>query len=126
MVFTMGLITKVTQYADNYYKQIRFLYKLLAFLGMLVYLGYHSLSGENGYKSYKIIKKEVEERQKKLSALNAEFAELKIKVEHLSNKSLDLDLLEERCRTMLNYAYPGNVIIRTTTIENKNNKTLDN
>ena len=59
-VFTMDLIPKVTQYADTYYKQIRFLYKLLAFLGMLVYLGYHSLSGTNGYKSYKVIKKEVE------------------------------------------------------------------
>ena len=113
----MRWFIQVTQYFDNYYRQIRFIYKLLAFLGALTYLGYHSLSGNNGYRSYKIIKKQVEEKQKKLSVLKAEFEDLKVKVEHLSSKTLDLDLLEARCRIMLNYLYPDEVIIRSETIE---------
>lgn len=122
----MGCFLKVMQFVDNYYRQIRFFYKLLAFLGILGYLGYHSLSGENGYKSYKIIKKEVEYKQRVLSALNAEFNELRIKVDNLSNKSLDLDLLEERCRIMLNYACPDDVVMRVTTVGPRRNNICKN
>lgn len=112
----MFWIAQITQYFDNYYKQIRFIYKLLAFFGMLAYLGYHSLTGNNGYRAYKVIKKQVEQKQNELSVLRAEFEELKINVNHLSNKTLDLDLLEERCRIMLNYTYPDEIVIRSSTI----------
>jgi cell division protein FtsB len=30
----------------------------------------------------------------------------------LSSGSLDLDLLEERCMVVLNYCYPGDVVVR--------------
>lgn len=112
--------SKIVQCFDTYYKQLNFLYKLLFFLGALGYLGYHTLSGKNGYKSYTIIKKEISEKQKILDKLKNDLEDFKLKVKHLSSTSLDLDLLEERCRVTLNYAYPNEIIIRTISIPNLN------
>lgn len=86
----------------------------------LGYLGYHTLSGKNSYKSYVVLKKEIDERQKILDELKNRLKNVKLKVDHLSNTSLDLDLLEERCRAMLNYGYNDEIIIRTSTIPNSN------
>lgn len=112
----MSLFSELAQYFDIYYKQVRFASKSLFFLCAVVYLGYHSISGQNGYHSYRIVKKQMEERQKVLDRLKLEFDKLKTDVEFLSNSSLDLDLLEERCRIMLNYGYPSEIIIRTNSI----------
>ncbi len=112
--------SKIIQFFDNYYKQVNFLYKLLSFLLLFFYLGYHALSGKNGYNSYIVVKKELTERQEILNKIKTDFEDLKLKVDHLSSNSLDLDLLEERCRIVLNYGYPEETIIRTSTISNTN------
>jgi cell division protein FtsB len=70
------------------------------------------ITGENGLISYVGIKKQVEEREVILNERLAELVFLKRRVELLSSKTLDLDILEERCRVILNYCYPGDVVIR--------------
>ncbi len=83
---------------------------------MLFYFIYQALTGNNGYRSYLEIKKQVIVKQEELDNLNRQLKEVKQKVDLLSNNSLDLDILEERCRVMLNYSYPNEIIIRSKLI----------
>jgi cell division protein FtsB len=66
--------------------------------------------------SYVAIKKQVSNRTSVLQKKAEELKTLKRQVELLSNKSLDLDFLEERCRIVLNYCYPDDLIIKDKAI----------
>ena len=112
----MFLFTKISEYLDRYYRSARLIYKVFLFIGILFYFTYQALTGANGYRSYLVIKQQVIEKQKELDTLKNQLNELKQKVDLLSSKSLDLDILEERCRAMLNYSYPNDIIIRSKTI----------
>ncbi|MDR1234027.1 MAG: septum formation initiator family protein [Holosporales bacterium] len=81
-------------------------------VAIFVYLLFHAITGENGLMSYLNIKKQVDERGKALKTTSEELAIIKRRVELLSNQSLDLDLLEERCRIILNYCYPDEMVVR--------------
>ena len=43
---------------------------------------------------------------------------MKRRVKLLSDTSLDLDLLEERARVILNYCYPNEIIVKRSNIIN--------
>lgn len=98
------------------YDNIKLIYKVLLFIGILFYFIYQALTGNNGYKSYLSIKQQVITKQEELDNLKSQLKEIKNKVELLSNNSLDLDMLEERCRAILNYSYPNEIIIRSKMI----------
>ena len=101
---------------NRYYRGVKLAYKL-AFVGaVLCYFFYHATTGANGYRSYLLIRKEVEKQEKVYKKLREEFDILKRKVDLLSNRSLDIDLLEERCRAILNYCYPDDIVIRIKTM----------
>jgi cell division protein FtsB len=51
-------------------------------------------------------------KTEELESLRDKCAVLSRNVGLLSSGSLDLDLLEERCMVVLNYCYPGDVIVR--------------
>lgn len=112
----MFLFTKISEYLDRYYRSARLIYKVFLFIGILFYFTYQALTGNNGYRSYLVIKQQVITKQKELDELKSKLNELKQKVDLLSSKSLDLDILEERCRAILNYSYPNDIIIRSKTI----------
>ena len=78
----------------------------------LLYFGYQAVSGENGFLSYIRTKKLVAERQEVLDRVMTEFLSLERNVNLLSDVNLDLDLLEERCRIILNYSKAGDFIIK--------------
>jgi cell division protein FtsB len=96
---------------------IKVVYKAALLVVIFVYLLFHAISGENGLISYVNIKKQIEEQSAALQRKNSELEMIKRKVELLSNQSLDLDLLEEQCRIVLNYCYPEEVIIRNKVVE---------
>jgi len=75
------------------------------------YLLFHSLHGERGL--YALVKE-----QRQLTAVNQEFASTKIererlelRVSHLRDSNLDLDLLDEQMRRMLGVMKPGEVVM---------------
>jgi cell division protein FtsB len=70
---------------------------------MVVYFGYHALQGERGFLSYVKLTKEMDQVSQDLAAVKAERRELEEKVAGLRPGSLDLDLLDERARVLLNY-----------------------
>jgi cell division protein FtsB len=79
---------------------------LLAF-----YFGYHALHGERGL--YALVKE-----QRQLAAVNEELKQtraererVELRVSHLRDNSLDLDLLDEQMRRMLGVMKPGEVIL---------------
>ncbi|MDR3224370.1 MAG: septum formation initiator family protein [Holosporales bacterium] len=84
--------------------------KVFPFALVFVYLLYHAFSGRNGMFSYVEIRKQLVRQSRKLNSIKVELDERKRDVNLLSNDSIDLDMLEERCRIVLNYSYPNETI----------------
>lgn len=84
----------------------------LVFSIVLGYFVYHTVGGENGLLSYFRMRKLVVVKADELERLQGRCNTLSRNVGLLSSGSLDLDLLEERCMIVLNYCYPGDVIVR--------------
>jgi cell division protein FtsB len=81
------------------------------FTCLFFYFGYHALHGEKGVVRYFKLKKEIE-HTRKLAEQKAEYKnQLENRVKRLSPQSLDLDLLEERARLVLNYGENTDLVI---------------
>lgn len=91
----------------------------LIFLGILLYFGFFAINGDRGIYKYFYLRQKIATAKK----VNAEYERQKIdleeKVKHLSNTSLDLDLLEERVRIVLNLAAEDEFILLDEDINNK-------
>ncbi|MDR1488403.1 MAG: septum formation initiator family protein [Holosporales bacterium] len=97
--------------------RIMFSIKIFFILIVLFYLIFHLISGKNGLKSYFVIQKDLATQVALAKKLKDEREILEKNVKLLGNKSLDLDILEERCRKILNYAYPDDLVIREKTLD---------
>ncbi len=87
-------------------------YWLLIISGFIVfYFGFHSFCGERNIYRYFALKKEIAQARQ----IEAEYAlkkeTLQRKVQHLSDASLDIDLLDERARVVLNMAADDEFVI---------------
>lgn len=71
---------------------------------LMVYFAFHAINGERGVLKYLYLRQEISEAKKVAAEYNLQKTRLEEKVKHLSNASLDLDLLEERARIVLNLA----------------------
>jgi cell division protein FtsB len=80
------------------------------------YFIFHTINGENGARSYIIVKRQITIQQGRLSSLKELEENLERKVKLLNHKAIDLDLLEERCRIILGYAFPCDIIFDASTI----------
>lgn len=76
-----------------------------------VYFGFHSFCGERNIYRYFALKKEIAQAQKTAELYTAQKLKLQRQVEHLSDISLDADLLDERARAVLNLAADDEFII---------------
>lgn len=97
---------------------VKLIYKISAILLVFIYFIFHAISGENGLRAYLVTKNQLKKQIEKLEKIEKALISLKRNVKLLSNESLDLDLLEERCRVILNYSSPDDVIVRNKTILN--------
>ena len=97
-----------------------------AFCAVVVgYFTYHSVQGEKGIHSYLKINREVRDAQDHLKKMQFVRLELEQRVKGLRDTSLDLDLLEERARIVLNLMrddellihFPKNYYLRTYKIK---------
>lgn len=90
---------------------LRSLIKPLLFALGMVYLGFHALHGERGV--YALLRETHHESalQKELAKTRTEREALELKVSHLRNESLDLDLLDEQHRRMLGGIGKGEVMV---------------
>ena len=73
-------------------------------LGVLAYFAFFAINGDRGLFKYFYLKQEIATAKKSAAEYQKQKNSLEEKVKHLSNSSLDLDLLEERARIVLNLA----------------------
>jgi cell division protein FtsB len=75
------------------------------------YFVYHAIQGDRGIIAWMQINQQIKAAQAELAQSDAERSEMEQRVALLSNSSLDLDMLEERSRVMLNFAHPDDLVI---------------
>lgn len=77
----------------------------------VVYFGYYFMSGDRGLHRFFELKKQIKEAEQILSEKSEVRDKLAHKVKLLSSESLDLDLLEERARIVLNLVGEDELIL---------------
>jgi cell division protein FtsB len=75
------------------------------------YFIYHAIQGDRGILAWLRVNQQLEAAQQELTKSTTDRAALEQRVALLSNSSLDLDMLEERARIMLNFSDPEDVVI---------------
>jgi cell division protein FtsB len=75
------------------------------------YFIYHAVQGDRGILAWLRVNQQLEAAQLELAQSATERAALEQRVALLNNSSLDLDMLEERARIMLNFSDPDDVVI---------------
>jgi len=75
------------------------------------YFAYHSVEGDRGIVAWLRLQEQIHTAQAELEGLQAERVAVARRVALLRSDGLDLDLLEERVRAVLNYARPGEIIV---------------
>ncbi len=93
---------------------------VLPLLGCLaiVYFGYHAVEGDRGLLAWMAKSNVADQAHSHVATLKAERAELEHRVARLRPESLDLDLLDERARAVLNLSAPDEIVI----IERQNSR----
>lgn len=85
---------------------------LILISGFIVfYFGFHTFCGDRNIYRYFALKKEIVQAQKVAAQYSLKRQALQRKVEHLSDFSLDADLLDERARVVLNMAADDEFVI---------------
>ncbi len=75
------------------------------------YLSYHALHGERGLYALFRERHERTQLQEQLSKAKEAREMMELRVSHLRDGSLDLDLLDEQMRRMLGVMKPGEVVV---------------
>mgnify|MGYP002630052639 CR=1 FL=1 len=82
------------------------------------YFGYHVLNGERGFLVWWDLRHRIQRAQSVADSTELKKRVLETRVRLLDPRSLDPDMLEERARVMLDYAYENDVII----LDNERNR----
>lgn len=84
---------------------------LITIFLIFVYFSFYTINGERGLLRYMYLSKEIKYAQSIADRYSREKQDLEQKVRLLSSSSLDLDLLEERARVVLNFTAPDEFVI---------------
>ena len=76
------------------------------------YFGVNAYSGNRGLRAKQDLDQQIAELSAELDALKAERANWERRVSLLKSESIDPDMLDERARVLLNYAYPRELALR--------------
>lgn len=85
----------------------------LAGLGLAGYFAYHAIHGDRGLLAWKALDRDVTEARADLAGVHAERVTLEQRVGLLRLESLDLDMLDEWSRRVLNYSARDEAVIFT-------------
>jgi cell division protein FtsB len=81
-------------------------------VAMMVYFTYHIFQGQRGVLAWIRLDKKLKEQEIILNTLTKEKEYLEKEVYLLRPDSLDIDLLEEKARQVLNFAHPDEVVVQ--------------
>lgn len=82
------------------------------FILIFTYFCYHLVQGDRGLLSWLRLKKIAGDAQLHLDKLTEEAYVLERKVKLLRSSSIDTDMLDERMRTILNFGYEDELIVK--------------
>lgn len=85
----------------------------LAGLGLAGYFAYHAIHGDRGLLAWKALDRDVTQARADLEVIQAERMVLEKRVSLLRLESLDLDMLDEWSRRVLNYSARDEAVIFT-------------
>lgn len=85
---------------------------------LFFYFSFYTVNGERGLLKYMYLSKEIAYAQKIATQYGEQKSKLESKVRLLSSSSLDLDLLEERARVILNLAGNDEFVILDSSQDN--------
>ena len=74
----------------------------IAIIVVCIYFGFYTVNGDRGLLHYMYLSKEIDYAKQVAAKYHNERIKLETKVHLLSSESLDLDLLDERAKTVLN------------------------
>ena len=77
----------------------------------LIYVGYQSVQGERGLLGWIERSADVERNHAEVAALAEERRKLERRVSQLRSESLDLDLLDQEARRLLNLGHPDEEVL---------------
>ncbi len=80
---------------------------------IMFYLGFHAVSGERGLFALFKETRRLEQLTAQLSDIRSNREQMEKKIKLMSNASLDLDMLDERARTVLGLAGKDEVVLFT-------------
>lgn len=83
----------------------------LFWLVLTFYFGWHAVNGERGLRRMFELKQEIAVARQVAEEIALRRAEMEQKVRMLSPQSIDVDMLEESARSMLNMGQDGDYII---------------
>ncbi len=84
---------------------------LIFFVVLFLYFSFYTINGERGLRRYLHLRQEINYAEEIAAKYSRQKHELEEKVRLLSSDSLDLDMLDERARAVLNLARKDEFII---------------
>lgn len=84
---------------------------LMFFVALFFYFAFYTINGERGLRRYLHLRKEIEYAEQVAEKYNQEKIQLEEKIKLMSSTSLDLDMLDERARKVLNLVKQDEFII---------------
>ncbi|MBS0538569.1 MAG: septum formation initiator family protein [Proteobacteria bacterium] len=87
----------------------------MIFATLFGYFGYHLVNGDRGLLAMARLEREVQIADQNLAEAETTKKIWERRVSELRNQSLDPDMLDERARSLLNYARKDDIIIFTPT-----------
>lgn len=78
---------------------------------LIAYFTYHAVQGDHGIFARDALKEEVAQAKSTLATLEGQRGEMEKRAALIDPKQVDLDMLDERARTMLNLAKPDEVVV---------------
>lgn len=78
---------------------------------LTAYFVFHAVHGDRGIYAWLRINQELKAASSEAALLKTERVALERRITLLSSASLDLDMLDERARVMLNFAHPDDLMI---------------
>lgn len=94
------------------------LLKILFYLFLVMYFGYHILTGKYGILSYRDAGRTLIEKQNTLHKKEEYISKQKNKIERLNVKNIDMDLLDEKLRENVGLSDKNEIILFTKDLKN--------
>jgi len=92
--------------------RLRNIFFPVVIVAMMIYFTYHIFQGDRGVLAWIRLDKKLQEQEATLSSLLQEKEYLEREAYLLRPDSLDVDLLEEKSRQLLNFAHADEVVVQ--------------